>query len=154
MTILKSPVIAILMLLRIIVIQLCISLVSFIHRSHYIVRVAMRRGHQHRLQPLLLHQPNHEARWWVSMSLLVCKTLLQHSNSRVAGSCWGSCDLHCQVLHSTRGGECTTKRGLGGEGTQWYIHHPDCTGEKHHNIILERLRKLMCATLLTPFLLK
>ena len=22
--------------------------------------------------------------------------------ARVGGSCWGSCDLHCQVLHSTR----------------------------------------------------
>ena len=60
-----------------------------------------------------------------------CAELVSNSHSRVAGSCCGSCDLHCQVLHSTRAGEHPTRRDLRGEGNQWYIHHPDCTGEWH-----------------------
>ena len=56
---------------------------------------------------------------------------VSNSDTNVAGSCKWSCNLHCQVLHSTRGGEHPTRRGHWG-GNQWYIHHPDCTGERHH----------------------
>ena len=39
-----------------------------------------------------------------------CPNNFSNSDSNLSGCCWRSCKLHCQVLHSTRGGEYSTRR--------------------------------------------